>query len=72
MFIFALIHGVGTTVTPTLSIGTYRLRHTVIVSRRWWHTPVILALGRQRQPDLYDFKASLVYRMSSRTARATQ
>jgi hypothetical protein len=29
-------------------------------------------LGRQRQEDLCEFKASLVYRVSSRTARATQ
>ncbi|EGW07661.1 hypothetical protein I79_013644 [Cricetulus griseus] len=28
--------------------------------------------GRQRQEDLCEFKASLVYRASSRTARATQ
>ena len=34
--------------------------------------PIIPALGRQRQADLYDFKASLVYRASSRTARDTQ
>ena len=34
--------------------------------RWWWHTPLILALGRQRQVDLSEFKASLVYRMSSR------
>ena len=29
--------------------------------------PLILALGRQRQVDLWEFKASLVYRASSRT-----
>jgi hypothetical protein len=34
--------------------------------------PLIPALGKQRQSDLCDFKASLVYRVSSRTARATQ
>ena len=34
--------------------------------------PFILALGRQRQADLCEFKASLVYRVSSRSARATQ
>ena len=31
--------------------------------------PVISALGRQRQGDLCEFKASLVYRVSSRTAK---
>ena len=31
--------------------------------------PLIPALGRQRQVDLCEFKASLVYRESSRTAR---
>jgi hypothetical protein len=30
---------------------------------------LILALGRQRLVDLCEFKASLVYRVSSRTAR---
>jgi hypothetical protein len=34
--------------------------------------PLIPALGRQRQEDLCEFKASPVYRVSSRTARATQ
>jgi hypothetical protein len=32
--------------------------------------PFILALWRQRQVDLCELEASLVYRMSSRTARA--
>ena len=31
--------------------------------------PLIPALGRQRQADLSEFKASLVYNGSSRTAR---
>jgi hypothetical protein len=35
----------------------------------WWRKPLIPALGRQRQED---FKASLVSKVSSRTARATQ
>jgi hypothetical protein len=34
--------------------------------------PLIAALGRQRLADLSEFKASLVYRASSRTARTTQ
>jgi hypothetical protein len=38
---------------------------------QWWCTPLIPALGRQRQED-HEFEASLVYRVSSRTARATQ
>jgi hypothetical protein len=36
------------------------------------HTPLILALGRQRQADLCEFKDSLVYRLSSRAAKVTQ
>ena len=34
--------------------------------------PLILELGRQRQVDLWEFKASLVYRASSKIASATQ
>jgi hypothetical protein len=34
--------------------------------------PLITALKKQRQVDLYEFKASLVYIVSSRTARATE
>jgi hypothetical protein len=37
-----------------------------------WRTPLILTLERQRQEDLWEFKASLAYRLSSRTAKATQ
>ena len=33
---------------------------------------LIPALGRQRQEELCEFKASLVYKGSSRMARATQ
>jgi hypothetical protein len=36
---------------------------------QWWRTPLIPALGRQRQAE---FEVNLVYRVSSRTARATQ
>jgi hypothetical protein len=34
--------------------------------------PLISALGRQRQADLCEFKASLVYKVGSRTTIATQ
>ena len=34
--------------------------------------PLVPALGRQRQVGLCEFKAIMVYRASSRTARATQ
>jgi hypothetical protein len=34
--------------------------------------PSMPALGRQTQEDLCEFKASLIYRVSSRTTRATQ
>ena len=39
------------------------------MAARWWHTPLIPV--RQRQ-QISEYKASLVYRVSSRTARATQ
>jgi hypothetical protein len=48
---------------------------------RWWRTPLIPALGRQRQAVFWvrgqcglqsEYQDSLVYRVSSRTARATQ
>ena len=39
----------------------------------WWRTPLIPALGKQRQSDLCEFEASLVYRASFRTGtKATQ
>ena len=41
--------------------------------RQWWCTPLIPGLGRQLQIDLCEFKASLVYLVSSKTLdRATQ
>jgi hypothetical protein len=38
-------------------------------SKGWWRTPLIPALWKQRQADLCEFEASLIYRVSSRTAR---
>ena len=43
------------------------------VGQVWWLTPLIPApLRRQREADLCEFEVSLVYRGSSRTAKATQ
>jgi hypothetical protein len=39
-------------------------------SGRRWHTPLVPALGRQRQVDLCEFEVSLVYRVSSRIVKA--
>ena len=38
----------------------------------WRCTPLILALRRQRQADLCEFKVRLVLKVSSRTTKATQ
>jgi hypothetical protein len=43
-----------------------------ILAGRWWRTPLILALGRQRGRQISEFEASLFYKVSSRTARDTQ
>ena len=37
------------------------------LTRQCWHTPLIPTLGGQREVNLCEFKASLVYRASSRT-----
>ena len=33
-----------------------------VIARWWWCTPLISTLGRQRQVDLNEFEASLVYK----------
>jgi hypothetical protein len=44
---------------------------TFLSARRWWRMPLIQHLGgRDRQ--ISEFEASLVYKVSSRTARAIQ
>jgi hypothetical protein len=47
-------------------------KHSIV--RQWWNMPLILALGRQRRRGrwIFEFEASLVYRVSSRIARDTQ
>jgi hypothetical protein len=44
------------------------------LGQAWWRTPLIPALGRQGQAAgwISEFEASLVYKVSSRTARAIQ
>ena len=44
-----------------------------VVAKQWWHTPLIPALGRQKQANLREFQTSLVTRASSRTGpKATE
>lgn len=38
----------------------------------WWHIPVVLALGKHRQMDFCELKASLIYVVRSGLARNTQ
>jgi hypothetical protein len=35
-------------------------------ARLWWHKPLIPALMRQRQEDLCEFEARIIYRTNSR------
>lgn len=54
------------------SQGKGREKEYQLIVRQWWHTTLFLAHRRQRQKDLYELEASLVYRRSSRIDRATQ
>jgi hypothetical protein len=55
-----------------LLLASSNARHinTIKGKKRQSSGGVISALGRQRQENLCEFKASLIYRASSRTARA--
>jgi hypothetical protein len=54
---------------------TYSIQNIIILSNEylklpvvwmWWYTLSILAFGRQRKADLYEFKITLIYTSSSR------
>ena len=45
------------------------LKNIFLTGWWWWHTPLTLALGRQRQVE---FEVTLFYKASSRIARTTQ
>jgi hypothetical protein len=47
-------------------------RKSKVVGWWWQHTLLIPTLGRQRPPHFLEIKTSMVYRASSRIARATQ
>ena len=49
--------------------GTSLMVKNLACTGRPWHTSLIPALRRQRQTDLCEFEASLVHKVSSRTAR---
>ena len=50
---------IGVEPSNTLLMSGKDLLGRSLVARRWWHMPLISALGRQRQVDLCEFKASL-------------
>ena len=58
-------------VTPEESESLFQTTSKEVSAEQWWHTPLIPVLGRQRQ-WISEFKASLVYRVISQTARAIQ
>jgi hypothetical protein len=58
-------------VNTGLSAGTPVEELRQGLSRAWWCTPLIPALGKQGQA-ISEFEASQVYKVSSRTARAIQ
>ena len=63
---------VSSSYLPFLNFFSYYCLKTITVAWQLWRTPLIPAFGRQRQVDLCEFEASLVYRVSSRTDRVTQ
>lgn len=51
---------------------TFKLLKSFFYSWSWWCTPLIIALGRQMQEGLGDFRASLVYIASSQKPGLSQ
>ena len=47
------------------------VKTAVLFAGLWWCMSLIPVLRRQRQADFCEFEASLIYRVSSRTVRAT-
>ena len=54
-----------------LSCNAYKYEDIKLGQARW-HPSLIPELRRQKQVDLYEFKASLIYIVSSGTVRAIQ
>jgi hypothetical protein len=52
--------------------ATFATLKTVVVTQAVMVHTLMPALGKQRQINLCEFKASLVYRVNSKTAKATQ
>ena len=48
-------------------LGLMHSTEKIFTAGQWWRTPLTPALRRQRQADLSEFEASLVYRVGSRT-----
>jgi hypothetical protein len=60
-------------IRPWLRISrSHAHKERMCESTAWWHTLLDPELRRQRQVDLCELKASLIYKESSRTARAMQ
>jgi hypothetical protein len=54
-----------------MEISKRNNKENMYFSQVYWCTPLIPALRGQRQADLCEFKASLIYLMNSRTLRTT-
>ena len=51
-------------------ISIFNVNRYKTIGQAVWCTPLIPALGRQRQVELSEFEVSLVYKASFRTAKA--